>query len=304
MKDYLQLEGLVYKLVPIKTEKNKNNPYLMGRLDEDLMFDIVKNWEWGNSDSPKIYHDPETRKNSISYRSNMARLAEVLVDKGKNDKAKYIADLAMEKMPIDYFGFYSLISPFIEIYYRLNENDNARDLFDKVSYKYFDRLNYFNSLELELQYSLGEEILTEIERYRALVETIIDNRDKSKSSQSISKFQEISSKFIFLYGKYEYYTIMVDFVEGHYISGNTDEARKLVENIAQEFDKRFKIISELSEENQKYLDNQIKEEMNKYRKMLIIVNSYDSEDYVKKLEERVFDVFSMIENVEKMYLEN
>ena len=97
---------------------------------------------------------------------------------------------------------------------------------------------------------------------------------------------------------------MVDFVEGHYISGNTDEARKLVENIAQEFDKRFKIISELSEENQKYLDNQIKEEMNKYRKMLIIVNSYDSEDYVKKLEERVFDVFSSLENVEKMYLEN
>ena len=97
---------------------------------------------------------------------------------------------------------------------------------------------------------------------------------------------------------------MVDFVEGHYISGNTDEARKLVENIAQEFDKRFKIISELSEENQKYLDNQIKEEMNKYRKMLIIVNSYDSEDYVKKLEKRVFDVFSSLENVEKMYLEN
>ena len=60
----------------------------------------------------------------------------------------------------------------------------------------------------------------------------------------------------------------------------------------------------LSEENQKYLDNQIKEEMNKYRKMLIIVNSYDSEDYVKKLEERVFDVFSSLENVEKMYLEN
>ena len=44
--------------------------------------------------------------------------------------------------------------------------------------------------------------------------------------------------------------------------------------------------------------------MNKYRKMLIIVNSYDSEDYVKKLEERVFDVFSSLENVEKMYLEN
>ena len=29
MKDYLQLEGLVYKLVPIKTDRNKNNPYII-----------------------------------------------------------------------------------------------------------------------------------------------------------------------------------------------------------------------------------------------------------------------------------
>ena len=153
MKDYLQLDGLVYKLVPIKTPIDPNNPYQMGRIDTDIMYDIVMKWDWGNSDSKDIYHDPETRKNSISFRSNITRLAETLIDEGQKEKAKTVLDLAMEKMPIDYFGFYSLISPFIEIYYRLNENDSARDLFDKVSYKYFDRLNYFNSLELELQYS-------------------------------------------------------------------------------------------------------------------------------------------------------
>ena len=35
MKEYLQLDGLAYKLVPIKT-KNKS-PYDMGRIDSDLM---------------------------------------------------------------------------------------------------------------------------------------------------------------------------------------------------------------------------------------------------------------------------
>ena len=123
MKDYLQLEGLVYKLVPIKTDRNKNNPYIMGRIDSDLMYDIVKKWEWGNSESGSIYHDPETRKNSISYRSNLARLAEKLIDENKLEKASEIIDLAFEKMPIDYFGFYSLIPPFIEGYYRLNNID-------------------------------------------------------------------------------------------------------------------------------------------------------------------------------------
>ena len=90
-------------LPSIKTSLNKNNPYLMGRIDSDLMYDIVMKWDWGNSESDLIYHDPETRKNSISYRSNMARLAEQLLLEGKNIKAKEVIDLAIEKMPIDYF---------------------------------------------------------------------------------------------------------------------------------------------------------------------------------------------------------
>ena len=69
MKDYLQLDGLVYKLVPIRTPIDRSNPYEMGRVDSDLMYDIVKKWSWGNSESTEIYHDPETRKNSISFRS-------------------------------------------------------------------------------------------------------------------------------------------------------------------------------------------------------------------------------------------
>ena len=43
MKDYLQLDGLVYKLVPIKTPINEENPYQMGRIEPNRMYDIVKN---------------------------------------------------------------------------------------------------------------------------------------------------------------------------------------------------------------------------------------------------------------------
>src|SRR5699024_6481980 len=88
MKDYLQLDGLVYKLVPIKTPIDKNNPYQMGRIDPDLMYDIVMDWHWGNSQSPNIYHDPETRKNSISYRGNLARLRSEERRVGKECRAR------------------------------------------------------------------------------------------------------------------------------------------------------------------------------------------------------------------------
>ena len=34
----------------------------MGRIDANRMYNIVKKWEWGNSQSSQIYHDPETEK--------------------------------------------------------------------------------------------------------------------------------------------------------------------------------------------------------------------------------------------------
>src|SRR5690606_27729757 len=99
MKDYLQLDGMVFKLIPVKTPVPKEGSLLdMGHIDTDKMYDIVMKWDWGNSESTDIYHDPETRKNSITYRTNLARLMEKLIEEGKKDKAKDIVNLAMTKM--------------------------------------------------------------------------------------------------------------------------------------------------------------------------------------------------------------
>jgi hypothetical protein len=88
LKDYLQLDGMCYKIVPIRTPKEKGgSPLDMGIIDSDKMYTIIMKWDWGNSNDPTIYHDTETRKNSVSYRSNIARLLEVLFNEGKNDKA-------------------------------------------------------------------------------------------------------------------------------------------------------------------------------------------------------------------------
>ncbi len=288
MKNYLQLEGLVYKLVPIKTPKNKNNPYLMGRLDADLMYEIVKKWEWGNSDSPEIYHDPETRKNSISYRSNMARLAEVLIDEGKLEKAKEIIDLNLEKMPVDYFGYYSLLTPFIEGYYRIGATEDARKLFEQIAEKYRDQLEYFESLSLNFQYDLGEEILTEIERYRSLIEVIIDNNDEEFMASKIVAFQKHTASFEFLYGSYDYFTSQEDFVAGLYIGGDSIAGRSLIENIAFVYEKRLSQLSSLDHEDQTIYEEIIMDEVNGYRRLMLYVSLHETDAYRDRMEKRVF----------------
>ncbi len=173
MKDYLQLDGMCYKLVPIKTEVDRANPFDMGRVDADLMYEQVKKWDWGNSGSKDIYHDVETRKNSITYRGNLARLIEQLINEDKLDKAEEIADIAMTNMPVDYFAYYTLLEPYIGAYYEVGNKEKAQQLFKDVAVKYQENLKYYSSLEQNSQERLFEEIYTDIQRYKALIDVLI-----------------------------------------------------------------------------------------------------------------------------------
>ena len=188
MKDYLQLDGLVYKLVPIKTAVAKDNPFDMGRIDADKMYDMVMNWEWGNNGDPSVYHDIETRKNSLTYRGNLARLIEVLIQKGDFEKAEEIADLAMVKMPVDLFGFYTLLEPYIGAYYELEAIEKARKLYREVSGKYQENLTYYSTLSEYNQSQYIQNIYNDIERYRSLVDVIAIYETQTFIKAEMEKF--------------------------------------------------------------------------------------------------------------------
>lgn len=178
MKEYLQLEGMVYKLVPVKTALPKDGgPLEMGQIDTDKMYSKVMKWDWGNSESPKIYHDPETRRNSITYRTNLARLMNQLIVEGKKDKAKNIIELAMTKMPLEYYGYYSLLQPFADGYYKIGEKTKAKQLLEKLVGKYQDNLNYYGKLKASEQSSIATPIIIDIERYRSLLQVMKENND-------------------------------------------------------------------------------------------------------------------------------
>ncbi len=196
MKDYLQLDGMVYKLVPIRTAIPKDgSPLDMGQIDSEKMYNIVMKWDWGNGELSTIYHDPETRKNSISYRTNLARLMEQLINEGKLDKAKKVIDLAMTKMPVDYYGYYSLIDPFAGGYYEIGEKEKARQLLEKLMTKYKENLTFYHGLRASEQSNLVIDIITDIERYRGLLEVMKDRGDMEFYNKNKPVFNSYNKMF-------------------------------------------------------------------------------------------------------------
>jgi hypothetical protein len=185
MKDYLQLEGMAYKLVPIKTVLPKNgSPLDMGMIDADRLYTKVMKMDWGNSESLTIYHDPETRKNSINYRSYLARLMNQLIAEGQKEKAKNIIELAMFKMPLEKFDYYSLVDPFAKGYYDIGEKAKAQDLLKKLITKYKENLDYYSKLEPSEQTSIAIEIITDLERYRGLLQIMKESGDTAFYNES------------------------------------------------------------------------------------------------------------------------
>ena len=195
MKDHLQLTGLAYQLVPYKATAGQNqHPLYIGDIDTDKMYNTVLGWEWGNNGSSSIYHDPETRKNAFLYRINLTRLAEALIEEGKMQKAKKIVDLAMTNFPVEYFGNYSTVEPFVELYYALGEKQKGSDLMTQLAKKYDEQLLYYKSMKPAEQNDYGYEILESLDAYDRLIsyaerpDNALANKHKAKLNSYITYF--------------------------------------------------------------------------------------------------------------------
>lgn len=171
MKDHLQLTGLAYQLVPYKaTNGPQAHPLYIGDIDTDKMYNTVMKWGFGNNGSSKIYHDPETRRNAFLYRINFTRLVERLIEEGKMQKAKNIVDVAMTNFPVEYFGNYMTVEPFVELYYHLNEKQKGSALVNQLAKKQEEQLLYYKSMKPAEQNDYAYEIMEAIESYSRLIE--------------------------------------------------------------------------------------------------------------------------------------
>ena len=296
MKDYLQLDGLVYKLVPIKTPINEENPYQMGRIEPNRMYDIVKKWEWGNSESPEIYHDPETRKNSISFRGNLHRLAEEFIKAGDYEKAAEMIELNFEKMPLDYFEYYSLSEPYISSYYKIGEAEKAQKLFKKLEKKYLDQIRYYSISMRDYDdifplSNFAENIFTYTERYRGLIENEILLGNYIFAAESIEKFINYTETFKSIYGEYDYYIFLINFIEPLYISSKLDQGRKLYKSISSEINSRLNtLISAKEDSNSTYLSELFDDEVSSAKSLLNIIKDYEKDEFYDSEVEGLNDI--------------
>ncbi len=172
LKDYLQLDGMAYKLVPIKTSNKGRTIFDMGRIDPEKMYDNVKKWDWKTINNGEIYLDEQSKRNAISLRNNLIRLSEEFLQKGDSVKAKDVLDLSLHKMPIKDFDHYNFSLGYPELYYRIGDINKARETAETLADIFQQKLKYystFNTQDIDL---IIDNLETSLYMYQNLVQQI------------------------------------------------------------------------------------------------------------------------------------
>ena len=118
-----------------------------------------------------------------------------LITEGKIEKAKKVIDLAMTKMPVDYFGYYTLLEPFASGYYELGEKQKAQQLLAQLIKKYQEELLFFSGMSMSDQTFSKMDIITDIERYRSLLLIMKENGDDDSYNKARKEFNAYNAKF-------------------------------------------------------------------------------------------------------------
>ncbi|MEI6866136.1 DUF2723 domain-containing protein [Flavicella sp.] len=189
LKDYLQLDGLCYKFIPIKTT-NQGSMFDMGKIYTESLYEKVTGWDWTEINSKDIYLDIESRKNSISFRNNLMRLTEALIEENKFEKAEEILDLSLFEMPIEDYGHYGISLGYPEYYYKINKTEKARDVSETLIKIFQEKLVYYSRFDDSWLNFTFDEIELNLNMYRSVL------RDVNTYEKDKTYIKNIEDEFI------------------------------------------------------------------------------------------------------------
>jgi uncharacterized secreted protein with C-terminal beta-propeller domain len=187
------LEGLAYRLLPVRNSFNPNEDF--GRVNTDIMFDNVMNkFKWGGVDVGPVYMDENNLRMTMNLRNNFDRLATALLMEGKKDSAVKVLDKAFEVMPEFNVPYNYFVVPLAEAYYRADVTDKP----DLILNRYADILEQELNWQLNQKSSIQKLLESQIQRNMAIFRRIADiarrNKRVDMSKNLEERFEGIESR--------------------------------------------------------------------------------------------------------------
>ena len=197
LEEYFQLEGLVYRLVPIKSQNKSWLEY--GRIDTEILYNnMMKKFAWGGANNKHVDIDYNHKRTLIvvKARLNYARLAKALAAEGKNEKAIEVLDYCMKALPLEKVPYDPYTADLVEAYFEAGATEKALGMTKNFTDYYYEQLDYFLKQDPYIIKSAEFEIQTAIQ-YTSRVANACMSHGKTELSQGINdKLEAYYKKYV------------------------------------------------------------------------------------------------------------
>jgi hypothetical protein len=141
LKEFCQLEGYAYRLMPFRVPGAKD-----GFVNIDIMKDRLENkMFWRNLNNPKVYYDSETylKVPMVTARFAFLRLVDQLTREGRKEEAEKFLDKSLALMPDNTIPYDALVANYPIFYYEIGKPDKAKKVAEIMVNRADEELAYF-----------------------------------------------------------------------------------------------------------------------------------------------------------------
>ena len=172
LDEYLQFDGFSYRLIPIHTPQTPDGE--MGRVDANSLYNVVKNYRWGNFKDLDTHFDETATSNIMSYRASASRAAAALSAIGQKGKALEMLDLASKEIPAQKYNDPRSLSSMAYGYIVSGQEAKGLKLAEVLKKGIFEEYDYYMSLSKADQSYLRRQIRTKPMEYSLVVSAVTD----------------------------------------------------------------------------------------------------------------------------------
>ncbi len=191
LQDYLQLEGLSLRLVPVKSTSDLRAYGMVGcgRVADDIAFkNIMEKWAWGNFDKERLYVDRSYMPSLQTMRVAMIRVGRQLVADGKKDQAIALADKYFEVFPEMNFPNDQFTAFMADLYSRAGANEKAAAVIRRMAVTLEQQMRYHQSLSTRFQEGYEQDYQYALGNLQTLMRVADDMKDSTLANELEQQF--------------------------------------------------------------------------------------------------------------------
>jgi len=199
LEEYFQLEGLAYRLVPVKSENKSWFEY--GRTDTDILYDNVMNkFTWRGANDPDVWLDYYHKRTLTVVRSRLiyTRLANDLSAKGDMARANEVLERCMEVLPVSTIGYDIYCSDIISAWFKAGNKEKAVSMTKELTDYYFERTGYLLGQKPLIANYADQEIAQGLQIVSQVMQVCYNNGEATLAEELNGRFSELYTKYMAL----------------------------------------------------------------------------------------------------------